>query len=122
MARWGRRGLPVAVVAGCIALAHAFGFTICPMKRFLCLPCPTCGTTRAFALLLRGDVRSAFAMQPLSVLFVCVVMPCLLAARVALGKARFRAAIAYAICSPLFWGVAVAAVMTNWAYVIMRGN
>ena len=92
------------------------------MKRFLGVPCPTCGSTRALALLLHGDVCGAFAMQPLSMAVACVIAPILLAARAALGKARFGAAVARAIRSPLFWAAASAAVAANWAYVIMRGN
>ena len=72
--------------------------------------------------MLRGDVCGAFAMQPLSMVFVCVIVPGLLAARAALGKARFGNAIACVIRSPIFWVVAIAAEATNWAYVAMRGN
>ena len=121
-ARWAQRALPVAVVAGCVALAHAFGLVLCPLKRFLGVPCPTCGSTRALALLLRGDVCGAFEMQPLAMAIACVIAPCLLAARAALGKARFGAAVAHTVRSPLFWAVAAAATAANWAYVIFRGN
>ena len=68
--------LAVAIVAACVSLAHAFGVTLCPMKRLLGVPCPTCGTTRAFAALFRGDVSGAFAQQPL-------VMSCSLGRRTA---------------------------------------
>ena len=121
-ARWGQRALPVLIIVGCVAIAHAFGFTLCPMKRLLGMPCPTCGTTRAFALLLLGDVCGAFAMQPLSMFFACVIAPALLLSRAAFGKARFEGAISPAIHSPLFWIAVAAAVAANWAYVAMRGN
>ncbi len=109
-------------MAGCIALAHAFGFVLCPMKRFLGVPCPTCGSTRALSFIFHGDVCGAFVMQPLSMAFVCVIVPGLLAARAVLGKARFGDAIACVIRSPIFWVFAIAAEAANWAYVAMRGN
>lgn len=114
--------MPVFIVAGCVALAHAFGFTLCPMKRLLGVPCPTCGTTRAFALLLRGDGCGAFAMQPLSVFLVCVLAPALMLARAVFGKARFECVTASAIRSTFFWIAVAAAVVANWAYVVIRGN
>ncbi len=120
--RWGQRALPVFIVVGCVAVAHAFGFILCPMKRLLGMPCPTCGTTRAFSLLMHGDVGGAFAMQPLSVFAVCVVAPALLLVRAAIGKDRFGGALSSAFRSPLFWSAVVAVVAVNWAYVAMRGN
>lgn len=37
----------------------------CPIYRFLGIPCPTCGMTRAFLCLLNGDIGGAFSMNPL---------------------------------------------------------
>jgi len=40
------------------------GPTVCLFRRVTGTPCPTCGLTRATALLLRGDWRAATAMHP----------------------------------------------------------
>lgn len=52
-----------AAVAAVLA-AHVSGLTLCPLKRFAGIPCPSCGATRACLALLRGDLRSALAIQP----------------------------------------------------------
>lgn len=45
--------------------AHAF----CPSRRFLGLPCPGCGLTRAFAHLAKGEWSAAIADHPLAPIF-----------------------------------------------------
>lgn len=37
----------------------------CPIYRFLGIPCPSCGMTRAFFCLLNRDIGGAFSMNPL---------------------------------------------------------
>lgn len=37
----------------------------CPIYRFLGIPCPFCGMTRAFLCLLNKDICGAFSMNPL---------------------------------------------------------
>ena len=114
--------LAMCIVAGCVALAHVFGLTLCPMKRLLGVPCPTCGATRAVVLLLRGDVCGAFVMQPLAMGVVCLLAPAALAVRLAFGARRTKAFLSAAARTPTFWFAVVAAVLANWAYVIAHGN
>jgi len=38
----------------------------CPFARWTGWPCPGCGTTRAIGLLLAGDVRAAWRLQPVA--------------------------------------------------------
>lgn len=38
---------------------------VCPMRIFIGLPCPGCGLTRAFILLLKGDIAGSIRMHPL---------------------------------------------------------
>ena len=114
--------LAVTIVAVCVALAHAFGVTLCPLKRLLGVPCPTCGTTRAFVELLRGDVFGAFARQPLVMSCSLLGLPVLLAIRIAFGRKTFADLLAAASRSAVFWCLAVAAVLANWIYVIRHGN
>lgn len=59
--------VPVFFVIGVLALLHLNGVVVCPLKRFLGIPCLTCGTTRGVFALLRGDVLEALRMQPLMV-------------------------------------------------------
>ena len=114
--------LAMCIVAGCVVLAHVFGLTLCPMKRLLDVPCPTCGATRAVVLLLRGDVCGAFVMQPLAMGTVCLLVPTALAVRLAFGARRTKAFLFAAARAPTFWFVVAAAVLANWAYVIVHGN
>ena len=114
--------LALVIVAACVALAHAFGVTLCPMKRLLGVPCPTCGTTRAFAELLRGNVCGAFGRQPLVMSCSLLGVPVLLAIRIVSGRKTMADLWAAASRSAVFWCLAVAAVLANWIYVIRHGN
>ena len=114
--------LALVIVAACVALAHAFGVTLCPMKRLLGVPCPTCGTTRAFAELLRGDVFGAFARQPLVMSCSLLGLPILLAIRIVSGRKAMADLLAAVSRSAVFWCFAAAVVLANWIYVIRHGN
>ena len=114
--------LAVAIVAACVALAHAFGVTLCPMKRLLGVPCPTCGTTRAFAALFRGDVLGAVARQPLVMSCCLLGLPVLLALGIVVGRRKLSDLWTAAFRSAVFWCLAAAAVLANWIYVILREN
>lgn len=56
------------------------GVTICLIKRFLGIPCPGCGLTRAVISLCHGDISSAIKLNPL----VLIVAPSLAIAPLAL--------------------------------------
>ena len=114
--------LSVLIVAVCVALAHAFDITLCPLKRLLGVPCPTCGTTRAFAELFRGDVLGAFARQPLVMSCSLLGLPVLFAMRIVFGRRKMSDILIAASRSVMFWSLAAAAVLANWIYVIQYGN
>ena len=114
--------LSVLILAACVVLAHAFGVTLCPMKRLLGVPCPTCGTTRAFAELIRGDVFGAFTRQPRVMSCSLLGLPILLAIRIVSGRRKMADFLAAASRSAVFWCLAVAVVLANWIYVIRHGN
>lgn len=52
---------------GLMALPLGLGWQRCAFAAFLGIPCPGCGTTRALALLVRGDVPASVRMHPLAV-------------------------------------------------------
>ena len=112
----------VGVIAGCVAFAHVFGYTLCPMKRWLGVPCPTCGTTRAFVRLLHGDVGGAFALQPLVMGIVCLLVPAALAVWMMPGARCVKTFWLSAVRMPVFWLAVAAALLANWVYVMARGN
>jgi len=109
----------LAVVAALLLLAYAFQITICPLKRFTGVPCPTCGSTRAVLRALRGDFAGAWVMQPLVMALVCAAGPLALAAWL---SPRVKRLLAAAWRHPLTWLLAALAVAGNWAYVIFHGN
>ena len=51
--------------------AHSF-YPACPLHALTGLDCPTCGALRAVHLLLHGDIRAAFALNP----FLFFAVPC----------------------------------------------
>ena len=77
----GRYGVLAAGVAA-VMLLHFVRMTddprtaMCWLRRTTGIPCPTCGMTRAFSALAKGDVRHAVAYNPLSPLFAVVILSC----------------------------------------------
>jgi hypothetical protein len=58
-----------ALVAGAYVLAPSIehGPVICPLRAVTGLSCPTCGATRAFTRLSRGDLLSAIEFNPIMI-------------------------------------------------------
>jgi len=54
-------------MAAGLAALHGQGVSLCLFHRLTGLPCLTCGSTRAAAALLAGDVSAALRLQPLAV-------------------------------------------------------
>lgn len=79
LGRWhGATGLYLALqlLAGlALGLSRVFpvevapAFWVCPFKRFLHLPCPGCGLTRAFCAISHGDLAAAWALNPFGYVF-----------------------------------------------------
>ena len=97
------------------------GETICPMKRFFGVPCPTCGSTRAVVRLVHGDMGGAFATQPF-VTAALVAVPVLVAVSWGLvGWSRTKKAVLSLAARPSFWLAFEVAVICNWVYLIRNG-
>lgn len=55
-------------------LSNHFLGTICPIQNTTGFPCPTCGSTRAAGLLLRGDFSEAFKLHPLILISLATLL------------------------------------------------
>ena len=105
----------LAVAAGRLAWWTGHEATLCLLKRFTGLPCPTCGTGRGGLYLLRGDLAGGWLHNPL-VFTVAALAVVLLGVRLALGqKPDLRLTRTERV---LAWPVAAALLLCNWAYVI----
>lgn len=116
-------GLGALLLTGAlISVLHLSGARICLFRRLTGLPCLTCGTSRAFAALLRGDLTGAFAIQPLAVSAAAAVCAAALIQtwcmwrRKTVLTLRFdrRERLALVI-------VAVLLLIANWAWLVHRG-
>jgi hypothetical protein len=69
---WALQGLGATVLAGAAVLASRVlsgydiskGPVVCPLRRFLGIPCPTCGMTASFAHMGGMRIREAFLANP----------------------------------------------------------
>ena len=96
----------------------------CPFKALAGFPCPTCGTTRAFARLREFDVLGALAMNPLIAglaLFAAVF--CAYAWTAVLGRTRrIRIGVTHRR-EPMAIRIAVIILFfANWFYLIAVGR
>jgi hypothetical protein len=103
------------------------GFTPCLFKTVTHLPCPSCGTTRALLMLLRGDVWDSIMMNPLGIiaLLALLVIPLwIVFDMVRKSDSFYRSYIAaerlmkrnLAVSIPL-----IALVVSNWIWNIAKG-
>lgn len=71
--------LAPALLSGCVLLAAAFvpmeriAFRVCIFRRLTGYPCPTCGWTRGFVSMARGEWLTAMHDCPLSLLLYGIV-------------------------------------------------
>jgi hypothetical protein len=109
----------IGLTAACL---QALGAEICLVHRLTGWPCLTCGSSRAVARLLAGDVAGAFRLQPLvTALALCAIPAGLLCAlarsglrcvpEVSLTPAERRTA----------WVAGIGLLLLNWAYLVWRG-
>lgn len=89
---------------------------LCNLRRFTGLPCFTCGTTRAFLALGRGDVPAALRFNPL----ICVALALLMAwlvMRIGFGR-RIVLRLSTAQRRAM-WIIIALLVAANWIYLIV---
>lgn len=69
-------GLGVALAVLTFVIFDVLFGQICPGRIFFGLPCPACGMTRAFFLLIQGRVKESISMHPLLLPFLVWVLYC----------------------------------------------
>ena len=125
-------GLPLGAIflaigvlgAAAVAVLHLdrLPILVCLFRAATGIPCLTCGATRAAALLATGDLSGAFAMNPLATAGALALVPWGLADLVLLPRGR---ALAVELAPSAAWaarGLAVAAVLVNWGYLVASGR
>jgi len=60
------RGVALGLAAAALLLVSWSGGVGCPMLRVFHRPCPTCGMSRALALLMHGRISESLLLQPLA--------------------------------------------------------
>lgn len=64
----------LAIVAAVIVVANFLLGKICPMRMLFGIPCPACGITRAFLLVLQGKFYEATVMHPLWIMLTILLL------------------------------------------------
>jgi hypothetical protein len=101
--------------------------TVCLFKEVTGIPCPSCGATRSLMLLMRGDVRGAFLMNPLGFLLAAalVVVPFWILSDVVRRRESFyrtyRGMERMLSGNIRFASACAALVIVNWIWNISKG-
>jgi hypothetical protein len=111
----------VGVVAGlAVSLLHLdrLPMVFCVFKSLTGLPCPTCGSTRAFGRLFVGDLAGALSMNPLTTLAAASVLAWALADLVLLPRRRALAVELHPRVGQALRVAAVLALLLNWVFLL----
>ena len=99
------------------------GPVACPFRAVTGLPCPTCGLTRVAHWLMRGDVSSALAINPFDTLFLLIAVPLFALLWVANLTGWFTVRVSMSrVERRVAWTLLAAAVLANWAYVLLTSR
>ena len=109
------------VAAGALRLDH-LPWSLCYFKTLTGYPCPTCGTTRAFARLFWRDLPGALAMNPLATAGVLLLALWGVADLALLPRGRALSLELSSSAGRLARLVAVALLVVNWAYLVVAGR
>jgi hypothetical protein len=118
---FGAIGLLAAVAVGLLHVDRV-PLTFCVVKGLSGLPCPTCGSTRAFGRLFELDIAGALAMNPFTTLVVVLIAGWAVADLVLLPRRRaLRVAFSPSLGRALRIGAFVA-FFANWLYLLAVGR
>jgi hypothetical protein len=125
-------GVPVGVILGGLALVGGLavrwlyldrlGITLCTFKMTTGIPCMTCGGTRTLALLARGDLAGALAMNPLVAAAFLVLVPWALTDLVLWARGRSLSIELGSSGQRWMLVGGVLALVANWAYLVAMGR
>lgn len=97
-------------------------FLTCPFRSITSIPCLTCGGTRAVMAFTRFDLARAFEMNPLVTLAAAAgVLYVLHALRVLVSRRPWRPSLSRGTSTALRLA-AIAAIVSNWSYLIAVGR
>ena len=120
-----------AILAACALVAMAVVAVLhldrvpgrlCVFKAVTGLPCLTCGTTRALALLARLDLAGALRMNPLAAAGVLLLGPWAAADLALLPRGRALVLDLSPAAARVVRIAAVAAVLVNWGWLVAAGR
>ncbi len=95
------------------------GLPPCNLERFVGIPCPFCGMTTAFSLMMRGDFGLAFWVQPAGAgLFVVALTGFILSMGIAISGRIPRAIVNHPSVIRWTWILAVVMISGSWLYKI----
>jgi uncharacterized protein DUF2752 len=124
--------LPLGAIFGGLALLGGIavdllhldrlGFTVCFLKAFTGVPCPTCGATRAAGRLAHADLAGALAMNPLVTLVLLALMSWAVVDLALLVRGRALDLSVSPAVARVLRGAAMAAIVVNWAYLVAVGR
>jgi hypothetical protein len=117
-ALFGGLTLVACAAVGVLGLDH-LGLTPCIFRLTTGLPCPTCGSTRAFGRLYHLDLAGALLMNPLAAASALGLLLWGVADLVLLPRGRaLRLRLAPALHNPARVAV-VTLVLLNWAFLLL---
>jgi len=107
--------------------AHSAAPSVCLFKEVTGLPCPSCGTTRSMLLLVHGQLRESFMMNPFGMMLALalVIIPLWMMADVLRGSGSFYiryTRMEYLLSHNKLLAVCAAAIVAlNWFWNITKG-
>ncbi len=111
----------IGVVAGvAVSVLHLdrLPMVLCLFKALTGLPCPTCGSTRAFGRLFAGDLAGALAMNPLTTVGAATVLAWALVDLALLPRRRALALEVRPRTAFVLRVAALVAFLLNWVFLL----